>query len=153
MVEKIKEEDVLLVWCEELPEEFLYAEEWYFANDTKTRMDLYQRLEAHVATLAPPKVEVKEGEEGVEGGEEADEEEEEDEEYEVPPVREGPLFPKAWTDNGTESEMDNLRTKDARPRFKVAFTKQRRKFGEPVKFNYHDADIDDMHAEVRVLCY
>ena len=79
VVEKIKEEEVMLIWCEELPEEFQYAEEWYFVNNTKMREEMMERLEAYVATLAPVKEEKKGGEEGGEG-EEGDEEEEEDEE-------------------------------------------------------------------------
>lgn len=137
----------MLIWCEELPEEFQYAEEWYFVNNTKMREEMMERLEAYVATLAPVKEEKKGGEEGGEG-EEGDEEEEEDEEYEVPPVREGPLFPNPWTDQGTEAELEGLQTKNDRPLFKVSFTKKRRMFGEPIKLNYADAAIDDMHAEV-----
>ena len=32
---------------QELPEEFQYAEEWYFVNNTKMRDELLERLEAY----------------------------------------------------------------------------------------------------------
>jgi len=63
-------------------------------------------------------------------------------------VNEEPLIPQPWEDGGSAQVMEDATIKDARPRFCLEFSKKRRDFGAPVKFNFHDADIDDMHEEV-----
>jgi len=75
-------------------------------------------------------------------------EEEEDEEYEIPEVREGPLIPKEWVDQGTEQEMDDATLKSTRPPLVLEFSRPRRECGAPVKLNVHDADIDGMYGVV-----
>jgi WD40 repeat protein len=44
--------------------------------------------------------------------------------------------------------MEDLKPKATRPPFCLEFTKLRKDYGAPVKFNFHDAEIDDMHEEV-----
>jgi len=147
VIEKVKEDDVMLIWCEELEADLQYAEEWYFCSTTSSRELMLKTLEERQAAMKPAKEEKPEGAEGAEGEEE---EEEEDEEYEIPEVREGPLLtnPDKWVDQGTAQVLLDSKVKDSRPMFVLEFAKNRREFGVPTKFNHHDADIDEMHAEV-----
>jgi len=152
VIEKIKEEEVMLIWCEELEPELQYAEEWYFASTTQSRALMLKTLEERQEKMKPAApAGAAAAAEGGEAGEGAVEEEEEDEEYEIPEVHEGPLFAKPegeYEDKGTGPAMEELKVKSTRPLFCLEFSRVRREFGQPIKFNFHDADIDDMHAEV-----
>jgi len=65
VVAKVKEDDVMLVWCEELEPELQYAEEWFFCATTAARELMLGVLTERAERLTPKAG----GGEGGEGGE------------------------------------------------------------------------------------